>query len=126
MSNEKVMMGVDFANGADLTVSYWDIKEQAIVKQDYNVKNTGSSIPFNTLIPEDLNLDKYLAIDNNNLIRWLTGQRSLFYVFRKKVGDKYVCYYSKCKLLYELLEIYKTLSPDERNTFVHKNATKAE
>ena len=126
MKKEKVMMGLDLSSEYDLTVSYWDIKEKAIVKQDYSVKNTGSSIPFNTLIPEDLNLDKYLAIDNNNLIRWLTGQRSLFYVFRKKVGDKYVCYYSKCKLLYELLEIYKTLRPEERNTFVRKNTTKAE
>lgn len=77
-------------------------------------------------IPYTVYGDRYIAIESNNLNRWLVGQRSCWYVFRKRIETGHVCYYIKSKLIEELLTIYENMSVEERCTFVHKSTKKAE
>lgn len=86
------------------------------------IKKTNSYIN----IPYSVNEDRYIAIENNNLNRWLVGQRSCWYIFRKKTESGHVCFYSRSKLIDELLDIYENMSVEERCTFVYKASKKAE
>lgn len=67
----------------------------------------------------------FISIENQNLNRWLVS-RNYFYVYRNRVGNEYICNYRDSKLLNELLEIYRNMSREERNTYVEKSTQKAE
>lgn len=69
---------------------------------------------------------EFVNIKNQNLNRWLVGYRNYFYVYRYREGNEYICAYRNSKLLNELLEIYNSLSKEERTTYVNKTTQKAE
>jgi len=67
--------------------------------------------------------DTYMPISGQNLTRWLVGERSYFYTFRKRVNGSFYSYFKRSPLLSELLEIYKNQKP---NTYKDKYTQKAE
>lgn len=102
------------------TSNVYDSKNNVIdMSKEYKDETQFVSVPSVWGYDEDT----YKLVDNNNLTRWLVGQRSYFYTFRKKMNGKYYSFFKKSPLLSELLTIYEIEKP---STYVQKNTQKAE
>ncbi len=78
---------------------------------------------------EDREKKPYKIISNNNLVRWLVGERSYFYVSRYKNTEtgKMNTAFVPSKLLDELLEIYYDGRANGLyNNYIAKTSQKAE
>lgn len=74
-----------------------------------------------------MNETKYKDITNNNLVRFLIS-KNYYYINRYKDKDtgRYSCRFVVSPLFEELLEIYNSMSKEDRNTFTAKDKQKAE
>lgn len=68
---------------------------------------------------------KHEPIFCNDLVRFMTS-RSYYYLYRVKVEGRYASFYIPSPLYYELINLYNSMSKEERSSYVKKDKQKAE